>query len=201
MAYDSPDVIFGQKVFKNKKNRIMYSILIIILSPFHVAFFMLKQSYLEVLIRKNPLSQRLHEDWETTKYHLCQHIRLELGLETIFQLSGQLILIFNSLTTTGTNEGLDTIFNEGSTQVAIILLSLSSVWSFLSCSKSNLKALGSKREHFPMVSKLIAGLYTLFAISVRVLGFVMFFAPALGLFSLLKHLLLPLRSLRKSTLK
>ena len=187
-AYDSPEIIFGQKVYKTKKNRILFSILIVVSCPFHVAFLILKKSYIEVQLRKYPLSPILNIDWETTKYHLCQHVRLELGLETIFQLSGQLILIFNAVTTTGTHEGLDKIFEEGSTQFAIILLSLSSLWSFISCSRSNLKALSSNREHFPMISKLVAGFYALFACSVRVLAFVMFFAPALGLFDLLKHL-------------
>ena len=98
-AYDSPEIIFGQKVYKIKKNRILFSILIVLSCPFHMAFLMLKQSYIEVQLRKYPLCPRLNQDWEINKYHLCQLVRLELGLETIFQLSGQLILIFNAITT------------------------------------------------------------------------------------------------------
>ena len=189
LAFDSPDVIFGQRVFKNKKNRIFYSIIIIFMSPFHMAFLFLKQKYYEAQLLKHPLDKKLNEEWEKVKYHLCQHIRMELGLETIFQLSGQLILLFNCLTETGTHEGLDMIFQVESTRVlSIILLILSSVMSFLSCCTSNLKALISQREYFPLKSKAVAGLYTLFACCVRVLVFIMYFAPTLGLFNLLRHL-------------
>ena len=189
LAYDSPNIIFGQKVFKTKNNRILYSIAIIVMSPFHVAILFLKKSYYEVQLLKHPLNRKLNEKWENVKYHLCQHIRMELGLETIFQLSGQLILLFYALTETGTYEGLDQIFKEDSTQLlSLLLLTLSSVWSFVSCSTSNLRALISKREHFPWKSKLVAALYTLFACSTRVLVFIMYFTPTLGLFSLLRHL-------------
>ena len=159
------------------------------MSPFHMAFLFLKQKYYEAQLLKHPLDKKLNEEWEKVKYHLCQHIRMELGLETIFQLSGQLILLFNCLTETGTHEGLDMIFQVESTRVlSIILLILSSVMSFLSCCTSNLKALISQREYFPLKSKAVAGLYTLFACCVRVLVFIMYFAPTLGLFNLLRHL-------------
>ena len=194
LAYDSPDVIFGQKVFKNKSSRLLYSIAIILMSPFHVAFLFLKQSYYEVQLLKHPLDKKCNEKWENVKYHLCQHIRMELGLETIFQLSGQLILLFYALTETGTYEGLDQIFKKDSTKIlslvidATFILTLSSAWSFISCSTSNLKPLMSQREHFPWKSKLTAAVYTLFACSTRVLVFVMYFTPPLGLFNLLRHL-------------
>ena len=189
LALDSPNVIFGQKVFKNTRNRFLYSFAIILLSPFHVAILFLKLSYYETQLLKHPLDKKLNEKWENVKYHLCQHIRMELGLETIFQLSGQLILLFYALTETGTYEGLDQIFKKDSTKVlSLLILTVSSAWSLISCSTSNLKALTSQREYFPLKSKLVAAIYTLFACSTRVLVFVMYFTPPLGLFNLLRHL-------------
>ena len=39
-----------------------------------------------------------------------------------------------------------------------------------------------------MKSKLVAGIYTMFAIAKRVMCSILYFTPALGLFSLLRHL-------------
>ena len=190
IAYSSPDIIFGQRVYKNKKNRIFYSFLIILTSPFHNAVLFLEKSYYELHFQKNPWDKELNVKWEKVKFHLNQHIRMELGLETLFQLAGQLILLFNSLTETGTYQGLDRIFRDGSevTTLSLMLLTISSAFSFISCSTSNLQALASQREHFPATSKIMAVGYSLFACIVRILAFVMYFAPTLGLFNLLRHL-------------
>ena len=133
----------------------------------------------------------------------CQHIKLELGWETIFQLSGQLILLALAYTETPTNEGLKTVFKEKPIQeenfimevnTAIdvpiqtqILLVASVLFSFKSCITSHLKVLSAYREHFPLTSKFMAGLFGFFACSTRVLAFIIYFTPALGLFNLLRH--------------
>jgi hypothetical protein len=113
---------------------------------------------------------------------------LELGLETIYQLSGQLILLGLAFTETATDEGFQTVFEEGTSNLTITFLVISNLWSFISCTLSYLTGLSGCRERFPISSKAMAASYSFTASVTRVLPFVMFFAVPLGLFSLLRHL-------------
>ena len=110
-----------------------------------------------------------------------------MGLETIYQLSGQLILLGLAFTETATDEGFQTVFEETST-LTITLLIISNLWSFISCTLSYLTGLSACRERFPISSKAMAASYSFTASVTRVLPIVMFFAVPLGLFSLLRHL-------------
>ena len=152
-------------------------------------------------------------EWEFSKRTLHEHIKLELGLEAIYQLAGQIILLSLAYSETRTNEGLSTVFKEvpqeddhhnhlledpvkylqnvigisQSTMTKALLL-ISIMLSFFSCIKSHLKALSACRERFPTWSKIMASLYSFFACTTRVLAIVLFFAVPLGLFDLLRHL-------------
>ena len=134
-----------------------------------------------------PENEDLIKDWELIKYHLSQFTKLDIGVETIIQLSGQMILLLNALSETSTNHGLDQIFRERS-DVLYVLLSFSMLWSLKSCIFSNLTAMSAKREHFPIMSKLFAGLHTFYASTCKVLTIVIYFTPSLGLFNCLRHL-------------
>ena len=146
------------------------------------------------------------------KWEVCQFIKLELGMETIYQLAGQIILLLMTLTSTGTEVGFTEIFKEGPSQEgedvltkdaisstaksigitvethAILLLTLSIVLSFKTCITSHLKILTARREWFPSTAKLMAGLFSLFSCLTRIIAIIIYFAPALGLFNLLHHL-------------
>ena len=47
------------------------------------------------------------------KWEVCQFVKLELGMETIYQLALQIILLLMTLTTTATEVGFTEIFKEG----------------------------------------------------------------------------------------
>ena len=111
-----------------------------------------------------------------------------MGLETIYQLSGQLILLGLAFTETATDDGFQTVFEEGTSTLTITLLIISNLWSFISCTLSYLTGLSACRERFPISSKAMAVSYSFTASMTRVLPVVMFFAVPLGLFSLLRHL-------------
>ena len=109
-------------------------------------------------------------------------------METIYQLSGQLILLGLAFTETATDEGFQAVFEEGTSTLTITLLIISNLWSFISCTLSYLTGLSACRERFPISSKAMAASYSFTASVTRVLPIVMFFAVPLGLFSLLRHL-------------
>ena len=113
---------------------------------------------------------------------------MELGLETTYQLAGQLILLGLAFTETATDEGFRTVFEESKSYMTITFLVISNLWSFISCTLSYLTGLSGCRERFPISSKAMAASYSFTASVTRVLPLVMFFAVPLGLFSLLRHL-------------
>ena len=174
-----------------------------------------KLAYLELKLKITPSKLTLIEDYEKMKRSLNSHIKLELGLESVFQLAGQLILLLMAYTETATQSGLKTFFKsseadekvtqffhlilneeEGQdewTQLLLVIwnqffLVASIVLSFQSCISSHWKALTACREHFPCKSRIVSGLFCLFGCVTRVTAIVMFFTGPLGLFSLLIHL-------------
>ena len=174
--------------------RILLSILTFILSPFHTLILYLRKYHIELKLRANPDSRILLLEWEVMHHHLCQHIKLELGLETIFQLTLQIILLLYAITLTRTTEGLNQIFNEATKlsgdlekDYKVIFLYLSITWSVMSNVNSHIKGLSAHRQHFPLFSKGIAIVYAFFGITTRVLAIIAFFTPCLGLFSIQRH--------------
>ena len=107
--------------------------------------------------KRNPNDPALIRKWEKMKWELCQFVKLELGMETVYQVALQIILLLMALTSTGTEEGFTEIFKEGPSQegeevltkdtissiveiigietetYAILLLSLSIGLSFKTC--------------------------------------------------------------------
>ena len=212
LVYQSPDAIYNQQKLKLVWLRTIIFILTLIFSPLLSIVLHMKQSYIQLKSDKNPKDKSLINQCEKKKWDMHQFIKLELGLEAIYQLAGQLILLLMTFTTTSTEVGFTQIFKEGPGQEgedilykdaisstienigintethAIIILTLSILFSFKSCITSHLRILSAKREWFPLTSKLMAGLFSLFTCMTRILAIIMYFAPALGLFNLLHHL-------------
>ena len=183
----NPELIFGPRVHRSRFHRIMFSIFAFMLSPFHTFFLHLQQFYVEVKSRSENADRALAFQRDKITYLLRKAVKFEFGLEGIFQMAGQFILFLNATSLTRTHEAFKAIFDE-ETPGERILLIFSVIWSFKTCILSHLKVVSASREHFPTMSKIVIGLYSFFAVSSRVLCMIMFFAPSLGLFNLLKHL-------------
>ena len=166
------------------------SLLLLLFCPFHMYIGHFKLIYQELKIKINPHDQSLVKEREILKRTLYIHVKLELGLETVFQLAGKLILLLMAYTKTPTQSGLKTMFKdgEGLDPLTLCLLILSIILSFKSCISSHWKALNACREHFPFKSKCVSALYCLFGCLIRVTSIVIFFVGPLGLFSILRHL-------------
>ena len=195
------------------KKATLLVIVSLICSPIFSMFLYLKLNYYLVKCKMNPEDKNLIQKWEKMKWEISQFIKLELGLETVYQVAGQLVLLFMALTKTATEKGFTTIFQKGPTSFqegednltrdifskvsenigidnhyrAIFLLVLSILLSFKSCITTHLKLLVAKRERFPMGSKIMAASYSFFCCTTRIMIIIMYFAPALGLFNLLHH--------------
>ena len=145
-------------------------------------------TYLELKLKIQPNNLALVEEKEALKRMMNMHVKLELGLETVHQLAGQIILLLIAYTKTPTHNGLKTMFNEGLDPFSVFFLVSSLILSLKSCVTSHWKALTACRDHFPIESRMTSGLFCMFGCLSRVTAIVIFFVGPLGLFSLLRHL-------------
>ena len=114
LAYRSPETIYDHQNVTWKK--ILVFILSLICSPFLSIFLYVKQSYVLLKSKRNPNDRSLIIKWEIIKWEVCQFVKLELGMETIYQLALQLILLLMTMTITATEDGFTEIFKEGPSQ-------------------------------------------------------------------------------------
>ena len=143
--------------------------------------------YLDLKLRLLPHDKTYIKAKEDFNRTLNRHIKLELGLESVYQLVITLILLLLSYTETPVEKGLKTVFKEGLGALPLFLLVTSNILSAKSFATSHCKVLNICREHFPSTSRLIATLYSLCGLITRVVAIIMYFTVPLGLFSLLRH--------------
>ena len=142
---------------------------------------------MELKLRLLPHDQtyiKAKEDFKRTRY---RQIKLELGLETLYQIVINLLLLLLSYTETPVENGFKAVFKEGLDTVSLFLLFVKNTLSARSFTSSHCKVLNVCREHFPLTSQLAASLYSLCGLITRVVAIVMYFTVPLGLFSLLRH--------------
>ena len=141
---------------KNDIKQIANAFIVIAFSPLfsYVQHFM--GLYLQLKLRLLPHDQTYVTAEEDLKRTLNRHIKLELGLETVYQMAMTLILLLLSYTQTPVEKGLKTVFNEGLEPLSIGLLIASTVLSAISFTSSHCKVLNVCREHFPFTSRFIA---------------------------------------------
>ena len=187
LSISDPDLIFRRKSCYTKYERIFLPVLTFLSAPFYSIILSVMQYQVKLKLRIHPYDKTLLSELERIHYHRSKNIKLELGMETQFQLTGQFILYLNTLSDTKTNDGLNEVFKEDD-EVLKFLLRVSLGKSLISCVVAHVKGLSARRIHFPFMSKVLAMSYAMFACTMRVLSFVVFFAPTFGLFSILEHL-------------
>ena len=120
--------------------------------------------------------------------------RLQLGLETIFQMTGNALLIFYAISLTKTKQGFAAFFEQDaivlmgltftSTVIMFILLGI----NFLSFIKVHYSGIAEGyASHYGLFGKLTILMGIICASVMRVSSCVLYFAPSLGLFDLLHH--------------
>ena len=133
-------------------------------------------------------SQNVEKRKQLTLY-LSLYKKMELNLETMFQLTGKIILIALVDSETRTTQGLLTIFDEqdifGIPAKLFIVLSIA--FNFASFSFAQTAGIAGSRIYFPLKSRALIGASALLASLKRVMIFVLYFSPCLGLWNLLRH--------------
>ena len=85
---------------------ICLALMIITLSPFYTYFKHFQMLYLKLKLREFPNEEVLLKAKDDLKREINSHIKLELGLETIYQLILTIVLLLLSYTGTPTETGL-----------------------------------------------------------------------------------------------
>ena len=193
LALNSPGVIFGDKAHSSKLWRVLYSLVAFVLTPFHSVILHLKMHRIQLKLNSHPQNRKLKKEKDELTFHQRNFTKVEVGLETIYQMVILNIILFATQSRTRTYDDLIfVLFKQKensflSTEVLQIIGFLSIGYSFISCVRTHLDVLSAEREYFPFVGKAIAGLCSMFAVTKRVMAMILFFAPALGLFDLLHH--------------
>ena len=118
--------------------------------------------------------------------------RIQFGLEDVYQICLQTILLFLATTATSTTGGLNKMFEKsgmlGIEMDAEIVLILSISLSLKSVIWLLVKTINAEKVYLPMKAKLLCLLpWSACACCRRILSMVTFFLPSLGLFSILYH--------------
>ena len=125
---------------------------------------------------------------------IVKHIRLQIGLETIFQFTGNMILILYSISLTRTRQSLVALFQDDEivifgwsipSIVVIIVLSVMNLASFI---KGNVSGIVNGHGcNYSLIGFCLVYMNIICASTVRITSMILYFAPSLGLFNLLHH--------------
>ena len=105
MSYNLPEEL-------NLSKRAGTILLIFLGAPILLFLQKIKVAYLNEKLKINSKDKSTGREWEKSKRLLNQDVKLELGLETIYQVTGNLVLIFLAYSHTPTYEGLEILFKE-----------------------------------------------------------------------------------------
>ena len=113
------------------------------------------------------------------------------GLEVFYQIPLQIILLMMATTETATTGGLESFFQKddflGIKANPTTILFASVILSLNSAIVRHIKAMVAEKGFLRFKPKLIIFIWTLCAAIRRILAFIVFFTPSLGLYNILNH--------------
>ena len=131
---------------------------------------------------------------EELEKELTKHIKVHQGLETVFQITINTILVSYAYSSTKTRQGLAAVF----TQDALVFMGIKISPEIIIAVLLSLNSLSLIRTHmsgftlgygsnYSLLGKLLLFLYIASAIFVRIMSMTLYFTPMLGLFNLVHH--------------
>ena len=130
----------------------------------------------DLVLQLNKEGRKLQKDYS-------EFVRVDLGLEVMFQLSGQILYLLLSSTNTPTPGGLEEMFKK--TSDAFLALSIGE--SVKTICSVTLKTISTVKVFLPFTTKMVLLSWIIVSASLRLMAIVVFFTPAFGLFSILGH--------------
>ena len=137
--------------------------------------------------------ERLLENYRRIRKQVSQYIKIELCIELSLQITlSSLMLAFTS-SETRTEQGLEAIFQDSKVEIfgisipPAVFIALNMAWSLYSCWKAFVRGMSATKDHFPSTSTYALGAYVVVSVAIRCGNTLIFLAPSLGLFDLLRH--------------
>jgi len=128
-------------------------------------------------------AQHSAEKWKNI-YALFK--RNEINFENFIQVLVLILLVALRFTKTATVGGLQDLFSSGSDNTALIVLS--AIWSCKSLITGQLAYWVSLKNGFVLVKgKILLALYFILSVFSRIIAFLFYLAPSMGLFNILAH--------------
>ena len=131
---------------------------------------------------------------QNVEQELLRHLRLQSGLETMFQVTINTILLLYADSLTRSRQGLVALFDQdafvflGITIPSGMILAILLVWNLVSLSMAQYNGIVDQRGHlYRSFGKLLLLIYCCCANFTRIMSITLYFTPSLGLFNLLHH--------------
>ena len=106
------------------------------------------------------------------------------------QMSAQILLSYFAVTETPTTGGLETVFKQSSILFldAQTVLGISIALSMKTSLSLHMKSVKAEKGFLPFSSRIFVAFWALFGTLRRIVGIMVFFLPAMGLFNILHHI-------------
>ena len=185
---------------KVKVGTLFFDVLTALIRPIILHYRITVTKFIRVRILKQT-DFALASSWErvcskikTQEEELHKQTRLQLGLETIFQLAGNVVLLCYGYSLTKTSQGLAALFKQHKVTIWKVTLSSEFILGIL----LSMNLITFVRVNFSCIvegygsnCKIIGKMLILICIGIgsliRISSMTLYFAPTLGLFDLLHH--------------
>ena len=168
--------------------------------PILVHYQLTVSEFMRVRILKQT-NLSLASSWENvcakTRKHekeLQKQIRLQLGLETIFQLAGNVVLLLYGYSLTKTSQGLSALFKQDNMTIWNItfssnfILGILLVMNLITFVRVNFSCIvEGYGSNCKLTGKMLLLTCIVIGSFIRISSMTLYFAPTLGLFDLLHH--------------
>ena len=195
LAINNPGLIFNSQRTDKWSVRLM-RIGVILLSVFIPILLNVAHENINEVIRNetrksggnSKVSELLRKKKEI-KQELSRFTRVDLGIELIYQIALQLLLVLLNEKKTPTTGGLEVLFEQASAfgMTGTTLITLTTIWSFKTCIMLQRKVIKTEKGLLPFTSSLVIVFWSIIAAGRRIMTIIVFFLPCLGLFNILSH--------------
>ena len=178
----------------------LFDVITSIIHPIQIRFSLAASKYIrKKLILLNDV--RIDENFKDIvkiirelEIDLLKQTRLYLGLETIFQVTGNTVLLFFAKSSTKTSQGLSSLLEKNTSafmgltlpsEVVIAVLLAVNLISFINVHIKGM--VEGYASNYKLLGKLTILLGIIGAVFVRITSILLYFSTSLGLFDMLRH--------------
>ena len=185
---------------KVKVRKVIFDVLTAIIRPIILHYRITVSKFMRIRILKQTdltLASSLKKvcaKIKTQEEELHKQARLQLGLETIFQLAGNVVLLFYGYSQTKTSQGFAALFKQDNMTVWNLtfspnfILSMLLAMNLITFVRVNFSCIvEGYRSNCKIIGKSLLLLCIAIGSIIRISSMTLYIAPTLGLFDLLHH--------------